>query len=165
MAKGTVNKVIILGRLGNNPEVRTTQNGTVVATMSIATNDGIGEKMTTEWHRVVLFGKSAEAIQRYATKGTQLYLEGRLRTNKYQDKNGNTQYSTEIIANSFQFVGGGNSNSNNQSESNYSNNSNNSGYSNQPKPNNSFTQQKPKQNNMPDFAEINSNNFDDDIPF
>lgn len=162
MAKGTVNKVIILGRLGNNPEVRTTQNGTVVATMSIATNDGIGEKMTTEWHRVVLFGKSAEAIQRYATKGTQLYLEGRLRTNKYQDKNGNTQYSTEIIANSFQFVGGsGNSNSNNNSsydssKQSDSNPSNNSGYSNQ---------QKSKQNNMPDFAEINSNNFDDDIPF
>jgi single-strand DNA-binding protein len=159
MAKGTVNKVIILGRLGNNPEVRTTQNGTVVATMSIATNDGIGEKMTTEWHRIVMFGKSAEAIQRYATKGTQLYLEGRLRTNKYQDKDGNTKYSTEIIANSFQFVGGGNSNSNNnsnsQSDSNYSNNS---GYSNQQKP-------QPKQNNMPDFAEINSNNFDDDIPF
>jgi single-strand DNA-binding protein len=161
MAKGTVNKVIILGRLGNNPEVRTTQNGTVVATMSIATNDGIGEKMTTEWHRIVMFGKSAEAIQRYATKGTQLYLEGRLRTNKYQDKDGNTKYSTEIIANSFQFVGGGNSNSNNNSsydssKQSDSNPSNNSGYSNQ---------QKPKQNNMPDFAEINSNNFDDDIPF
>lgn len=72
MAKGTVNKVILLGRLGNDPEVRTTQNGTVVATLSIATNDGMGENITTEWHRVVIFGKSAEAIQRYANKGTQI---------------------------------------------------------------------------------------------
>ena len=82
MAKGTVNKVILLGRLGNDPEVRTTQNGMTVANLSIATNDGIGDKMTTEWHRVVVFGKSAEAIQKYTSKGSQLYIEGRLSTNK-----------------------------------------------------------------------------------
>ncbi|AIT09696.1 single-stranded DNA-binding protein [Candidatus Francisella endociliophora] len=159
MAKGTVNKVILLGRLGNDPEVRTTQNGTTVATLSLATNDGMGDNITTEWHRVVVFGKGAEAIQRYTSKGTQLFVEGRLRTNKYQDKNGNMQYSTEIIANNFQFIGGGN----NQGGSNYQNNSN---FNQQP--NNNFNrnqQQAPKQDNMPDFAEINSSNFDDDIPF
>ncbi|AEI35042.1 MULTISPECIES: single-stranded DNA-binding protein [Francisella] len=162
MAKGTVNKVILLGRLGNDPEVRTTQNGTTVATLSIATNDGMGENITTEWHRVVVFGKSAEAIQRYANKGTQLFIEGRLRTNKWQDKNGNMQYTTEVVVSNFQFVGGGNS----QGSSNYQNNPN-PNFNQQP--NNSFAQNNqqpaPKQDKMPDFAEINSSNFDDDIPF
>lgn len=144
MAKGTVNKVILLGRLGNDPEVRTTQNGTTVATLSLATNDGMGDNITTEWHRVVVFGKGAEAIQKYTSKGTQLFVEGRLRTNKYQDKNGNMQYSTDIIANNFQFISGSN---------------NHGGSINQNQ------QQAPMQDNMPDFAEINSSNFDDDIPF
>lgn len=144
MAKGTVNKVILLGRLGNDPEVRTTQNGTTVATLSLATNDGMGDNITTEWHRVVVFGKGAEVIQKYTSKGTQLFVEGRLRTNKYQDKNDNMQYSTDIIANNFQFIGG----SNNQGGSINQN-----------------QQQDLKQDNMPDFAEINSSNFDDDIPF
>jgi single-strand DNA-binding protein len=157
MAKGTVNKVILLGRLGNDPEVRTTQNGTTVATLSLATNDGMGENITTEWHRVVVFGKSAEAIQRYTSKGSQLFIEGRLRTNKWQDKNGNMQYTTEIVANNFQFIGGGNA----QGSSNFQNNSN----FNQQSNNNQNHNQSPKQDNMPDFAEINSSNFDDDIPF
>jgi len=164
MAKGTLNKVMILGRLGNDPEVRTTQNGTVVASLSIATNDGIGENITTEWHRVVVFGKSAEAIQKYTSKGSQLFVEGRLRTNKWQDKNGNTQYTTEIIANRFEFIGGGNSQGGNNQG--YSNNSN-YGSNNQQSNNNNFNQQPAaaKPNNMPDFAEINSSDFDDDIPF
>ncbi|ASG67142.1 single-stranded DNA-binding protein [Francisella halioticida] len=161
MAKGTVNKVILLGRLGNDPEVRTTQNGTVVATLSIATNDGMGENITTEWHRVVVFGKTAEIIQRYSSKGSQLFIEGRLRTNKWQDKNGNMQYTTEIVANNFQFIGGGNSQGN--SNPNYQNSSDSSQ---QPTSNFNQNQQQPKkQNEMPDFAEINSSNFDDDIPF
>jgi single-strand DNA-binding protein len=164
MAKGTLNKVMILGRLGNDPEVRTTQNGTVVASLSIATNDGIGENITTEWHRVTVFGKGAEVIQKYCTKGSQLFVEGRISTSKYQDKNGNTQYSTQIIANNFQFIGGSSSQGgNNQS---YSNNSNQAS-SNQQSNNNNFNQQPTaaKPNNMPDFAEINSSDFDDDIPF
>lgn len=161
MAKGTVNKVILLGRLGNNPEVRTTQNGIIVASLSLATNDGMGENITTEWHRVTVFGKAAEVIQKYCTKGSQLFIEGRLRTNKYQDKNGNMQYSTEIVANNFQFIGGGNQGGN---DSGYQNN--NSDYSNnKQQPSNNFSQQPQQQNKMPDFAEINSNNFDDNIPF
>ena len=97
MAKGTVNKVILLGKLGQDPEVRQTQT-TTVATMSLATNDGMGDNIVTEWHRVVIFGKAAEVIQKYATKGSQLYIEGRVRTNKWQDDAGNNKYSTEIIA-------------------------------------------------------------------
>ena len=163
MAKGTVNKVILLGRLGNDPEVRTTQNGTVVANLSIATNDGMGENITTEWHRVVVFGKAAEIIQRYTSKGSLLFIEGRVRTNKWQDKNGNMQYTTEIVANNFQFVGGGNAQSQGNTNPNYQNNQNfnqqSSGDFNQNQ------QQQQQQNDMPDFAEINSSNFDDDIPF
>ncbi|GAB4222370.1 MAG: single-stranded DNA-binding protein [Francisella sp.] len=148
MAKGTVNKVILLGRLGADPEVRSTQNGTIVANLSIATNDGMGENITTEWHRVVVFGKSAEVLQKYANKGTLLFVEGRLRTNKWQDRNGNTQYSTEIVASNFQFIGGGNAQAgdNNQNVQ-------------------SFNKSSPVQDNMPDFSEIDSTNFDDDIPF
>ncbi|MCL4114966.1 UNVERIFIED_CONTAM: hypothetical protein GTU68_062001 [Idotea baltica] len=161
MAKGTVNKVTILGRLGNDPEVRTTQNGTTVATLSIATNDGYGDNLTTEWHRIVVFGKGAEAIQKYTRKGSQLFIEGRLRTSKYQDKNGNTQYSTDIIASSFEFIGGGSQ----SGDSNYQNNNSNYSNNNQQANNNNFNKQPQQQNKMPDFAEINSNNFDDDIPF
>ncbi|WP_150467205.1 single-stranded DNA-binding protein [Francisella sp. SYW-9] len=164
MAKGTVNKVILLGRLGNDPEVRTTQNGTMVATLSIATNDGMGENITTEWHRVVVFGKTAEIIQRYASKGSQLFIEGRLRTNKWQDKNGNMQYTTEIVANSFQFIGGGNAQAQGNPNPNYQ--QNNQNFNQQSSGNfNQNQQQQQKQNDMPDFAEINSSNFDDDIPF
>lgn len=156
MAKGTVNKVIILGRLGLNPEVRTTQSGMAVASLSIATNDGMNDNITTEWHRVTVFGKSAEVLQKYATKGSLLYVEGRLRTNKWQDKNGSTQYSTEIIASNFQFVGG---NSGNEGSS--------YGQSNQQASSNNFQQNAQQQSApaAPSFEEINSNDFDDDIPF
>ena len=162
MAKGTVNKVILLGRLGQDPEVRQTQT-TTVATMSLATNDGMGDNIVTEWHRVVIFGKAAEVIQKYATKGSQLYVEGRVRTNKWQDDAGNNKYSTEIIANNFQFVNGGSQdgsrptpNFNDASEAQQASNPVNNDYSN--------AKGKPAQNNMPDFNNLN-NDFDDDIPF
>ena len=162
MAKGTVNKIMLLGRLGQNPEVRQTQSGTIVATMSLATNDGIGDNITTEWHRVVIFGKAAEAIQKYATKGTQLYVEGRIRTNKWQDDSGNNRYSTEIIANNFQFINGGNQDGNRPTPN----------FDDLPEAqqaatpvNNDYSKAKgrPAQTNPPSFNEIN--NFDDDIPF
>ena len=162
MAKGTVNKVILLGRLGQDPEVRQTQT-TTVATMSLATNDGMGDNIVTEWHRVVIFGKAAEVIQKYATKGSQLYVEGRVRTNKWQDDAGNNKYSTEIIANNFQFVNGDSQdgsrptpNFNDASEAQQASNPVNNDYSND--------KGKPAQNNMPDFNNLN-NDFDDDILF
>ena len=162
MAKGTVNKVILLGRLGQDPEIRQTQT-TTVATMSLATNDGMGDNIVTEWHRVVIFGKAAEVIQKYATKGSQLYIEGRIRTNKWQDDAGNNKYSTEIIANNFQFVNGGSQdgsrptpNFNDASEPQQASNPVNNDYG--------EAKGKPAQNNMPDFNNLN-NDFDDDIPF
>ena len=162
MAKGTVNKVILLGRLGQDPEVRQTQT-TTVATMSLATNDGMGDNIVTEWHRVVIFGKAAEVIQKYATKGSQLYIEGRIRTNKWQDDAGNNRYSTEVIANNFQFVNGGSQDGshptpsfNDTSEAQQASTPVNNDYS--------KAKGKPAQNNIPDFNNLN-NDFDDDIPF
>jgi len=154
MAKGTVNKVILLGRIGQNPEVRQTQTVMTIATLSLATNEIVKEETQTEWHRVVVFGKAAETIQQYSKKGDQLYIEGRIRTNKWQDKEGNSKYSTEIICNQFQFVGGGNQNSSHSTPD----------YADIPEANSHNSQsQQPKANNIPGFDEIN--NFDDDIPF
>ena len=113
MAKGTVNKVILLGRLGQDPEVRATASGTTVANLNVATNE-LGPKdpsgmrqENTEWHRCVLFGRTAELAQQYLSKGSLVFLEGRLQTRKWQDQNGNDRYSTEIVVNEMQFVGGG----------------------------------------------------------
>ena len=107
-----VNKVILIGNLGANPEMRFTQGGKAVANLRIATSerwtDQNGQKQeSTEWHRVVLFGKQAEVVGQYLTKGRQIYIEGRIRTQKWQDKQGQTRYTTEIMAQNFQFIGGG----------------------------------------------------------
>lgn len=112
MAKGTVNKVIIIGRLGKDPEVRYMPSGMVVATLSLATNDGYKDKNTgqfidiTEWHRVNVFGQQAETLRTYAKKGQLVYAEGRIRTNKWQDNAGQDRYTTEIVAIHTQMVGG-----------------------------------------------------------
>ena len=110
MARG-VNKVIILGNLGADPDSRSTPSGNAVCNLSVATteswrNRDSGEQQQhTEWHRVVMFGKLAEIAAEYLRKGSQVYIEGRLRTNKYQDKDGNEKYSTQIIANELQMLG------------------------------------------------------------
>ncbi|MBU2864762.1 single-stranded DNA-binding protein [Reinekea forsetii] len=112
MAKGTVNKVIILGRLGQDPEVRTTASGTQIVNLNVATNelgraDDQGNRTdVTEWHRIVLFGRTAEVASQYLSKGSQVYIEGRLQTRKWQDQNGQDRYSTEIVGNEMQFIGG-----------------------------------------------------------
>ena len=113
MAKGTVNKVIIVGRIGVQPEVRYMPSGMAVMSLSLATNDGYKDKNTgqfvdlTEWHRVSIFGKQAETIGTYVKKGDLLYVEGRIKTSKYQDKNtGEDRYSTEIVAVQTQMIGG-----------------------------------------------------------
>ena len=106
-----VNKVIILGNLGRDPDLRYTQGGSAVASLSVATtrkwtDKGSGErKEETEWHRVSVFGKSAEHCGNYLTKGRQVYVEGRLRTRSY-DKDGQKHYTTEIVADTVQFLGG-----------------------------------------------------------
>ncbi len=113
MASRGVNKVILIGNLGNDPEVRYTASGAAVANVSLATSEQwkdreSGEQQErTEWHRVVFFGRIAEVVGEYLRKGSQIYVEGRLQTRKWQDKDGNDKYSTEIVANDMQMLGGG----------------------------------------------------------
>jgi single-strand DNA-binding protein len=107
----SVNKVILVGRLGQNPEVKYTPSGAAVANFSIATNeswvDKSGQKQErTEWHRIVVWGKLAELCSQYLTKGRQAYVEGRLQTRQWQDKEGVTKYTTEVQAQTVQFLGG-----------------------------------------------------------
>jgi single-strand DNA-binding protein len=103
MARG-VNKVILIGNLGNDPEVRYTPNGNAVANISLATSETWRDKQSgelqdrTEWHRVVFFNRLAEIVGEYLKKGSKVYVEGSLRTRKWQDKNGMERYTTEIIA-------------------------------------------------------------------
>lgn len=111
MARG-VNKVIIIGNLGADPETRAMPSGTTVANLRVATSESWRDKQTgeqqerTEWHRVALFGRLAEVAGEYLRKGSQVYIEGSLRTRKWQDKQGNDRYSTEIVGNDLQMLGG-----------------------------------------------------------
>ena len=106
-----VNKVILVGNLGANPEMRFTQGGQPIANLRIATTerwtDRAGQKQeATEWHRVVLFGKTAEIAGQYLTKGRQVYIEGRIRTRQWQDQQGQKRYTTEIVATNMTLLGG-----------------------------------------------------------
>ncbi len=108
-----VNKAILIGRLGADPEVRFSGSGTAIANVNIATSerftDRQGEKQErTEWHRVVMFGRLAEIAQQYLKKGRQVYIEGRLQTRQWEDKEGQKRYTTEIVANVMQMLGGRN---------------------------------------------------------
>jgi single-strand DNA-binding protein len=111
MARG-VNKVILIGNLGADPETRAMPSGATVANLRIATTENWKDRTSgenqerTEWHRVALFGKLAEIASEYLKKGSQVYIEGSLRTRKWQDKQGNERYSTEIVGNEMQMLGG-----------------------------------------------------------
>lgn len=111
MARG-INKVILIGNLGGDPEVKYTAGGSAVTNVTIATSENWKDKTTgenqerTEWHRVVFFGKLAEIAGEYLKKGSQVYVEGRLQTRKWQDKEGQDRYTTEIVANEMQMLGG-----------------------------------------------------------
>ena len=109
---GSVNKVILVGNLGRDAELRYTPGGAAVATLNMATtevwNDKAGQRQEkTEWHRVVLWGKSAESLNEYLTKGKQIYVEGRLQTRQWDDKDGNKRYTTEIRGDRIVLLGGG----------------------------------------------------------
>ena len=109
---GSVNKVILVGNLGRDAELRYTPGGAAVATINMATtevwNDKAGQKQEkTEWHRVILWGKSAESLSEYLTKGKQIYVEGRLQTRQWDDKDGNKRYTTEIKGDKIVLLGGG----------------------------------------------------------
>jgi single-strand DNA-binding protein len=111
MARG-INKVILIGHLGQDPEVKYMPSGSAVANISLATTESWKDKTTgekqdrTEWHRVVFFARLAEIAGEYLRKGSQVYVEGRLQTRKWQDKNGQDKYTTEIVANEMQMLGG-----------------------------------------------------------
>ncbi|OUD15639.1 single-stranded DNA-binding protein [Thioflexithrix psekupsensis] len=111
MSKG-VNKVILIGHLGADPEVRYAATGNAMTTLNVATNENWLDKQTnqwqtrTEWHRVVMFARLAEVAGQYLRKGSQVYIEGRLQTRKWQDQSGTERYTTEIVANEMQMLGG-----------------------------------------------------------
>jgi len=106
-----LNKVMLIGRLGRDPEIRYSQQGLAVVNFSIATSEQWTDKNTgdrqekTEWHNVVVFGKQAETCEKYLSKGSQIYIEGRLQTSNYE-KEGQTHYMTKIVVSNFQFLGG-----------------------------------------------------------
>ena len=143
MARG-INKVIVLGNLGADPDARYMPNGNAVTNISVATTDSWKDKESgerqekTEWHRVVFFGRLAEIASEYLKKGSQVYVEGRLKTRKWEDKEGNDRWTTEIVANEMQMLGERISSS--SSSDNFS---------------------APKKSG----SEFASDDFDDDIPF
>jgi len=109
MARG-INKVILVGNLGNDPEVRYGNNGAAIANLSVATSDSWKDKNTgeqvekTEWHRVVMFNRLGEIAGEYLRKGSKVYIEGKLQTRKWQDQSGQDRYTTEIVANEMQML-------------------------------------------------------------
>ena len=111
MARG-INKVIIVGNLGQDPDTRYMPSGSAVTNMTVATNESWKDKQTgeqkdrTEWHKVAMFGRLAEIAAEYLRKGSQVYIEGKLRTRKWQDQNGNDRWTTEVIADEMQMLGG-----------------------------------------------------------
>ncbi|MDZ7664190.1 MAG: single-stranded DNA-binding protein [Desulfotignum sp.] len=136
-----VNKVILIGNLGRDPEIRYSQQGVAVVNFPIATSEqwtdkNTGEKQEkTEWHRIVAFGKPAEILEKYLSKGRQVYIEGRLQTSNYE-KEGQTHYATDIVVINFQFLGGGRPD--NQSGGGYQQNS---GYQQSGQPGGGYQQQ------------------------
>ncbi|QGY27663.1 single-stranded DNA-binding protein [Pantoea cypripedii] len=181
MASRGVNKVILVGNLGQDPEVRYMPNGGAVANITLATSESWRDKQTgenkeiTEWHRVVLFGKLAEVAGEYLRKGSQVYIEGQLRTRKWQDQGGQDRYTTEIVVNvggTMQMLGGrqqGASAGGAPMGGQSGGNNNGWGQPQQPQQSggNQFSggaQQRPQQQSAPANNEPPMD-FDDDIPF
>ena len=121
MSRG-VNKVILVGNLGQKPEMRYTATQSAVANLSVATTESWKDKESgemrdkTEWHRVVYFGKLAEIVEKYLDKGSSVYIEGKLQTRKWQDKNGADRWTTEIVGSELTMLGSRSTNSNNSSD-------------------------------------------------
>ncbi|MHB9807803.1 single-stranded DNA-binding protein SSB1 [Pantoea ananatis] len=181
MASRGVNKVILVGNLGQDPEVRYMPNGGAVANITLATSESWRDKQTgenkeiTEWHRVVLFGKLAEVAGEYLRKGSQVYIEGQLRTRKWQDQGGQERYTTEVVVNvggTMQMLGGRQQGGNAPAAGGGQGNNSGWGQPQQPQQanNNQFSggaQSRPQQ--QPSAPAGNNNeppmDFDDDIPF
>lgn len=157
MARG-VNKVILVGNCGKDPETRYTPSGSAVSNVSIATTESWKDKNTgerqdkTEWHNVVFFGRLAEIAGEYLKKGSQVYIEGKLQTEKWTDKTGNDRYTTKIVANDLQMLGG-------RSEGFGGSNQN------QSQGGQSYNQSNNQRDEAPAYSGADDNAFDDDIPF
>ncbi len=153
MSRG-INKVILVGNLGQDPEIRYTPGGMAVTNITVATSDSWKDKQTgeqqerTEWHRVVFFNRLAEIAGEYLKKGSQVYIEGRLRTNKWKDQSGQNRYTTEIVANDMQMLGSRSKGAGAAPENDY---------------NQSRSASKPATTSSP--APAGFDDFDDDIPF
>lgn len=168
MARG-VNKVIIVGTLGNDPEVKYSASGSAIANLSVATSEQWKDKQTgekkeqTEWHRVVIFGKLAEVAGEYLRKGSQVYIEGQLRTRKWTDSNGVDKYTTEIVipqmGGVMQMLGGKRDDSGQQQPRQQSGQQPQGGWGANPQQQQQPKQQSPQVGNEPPM------DFDDDIPF
>lgn len=154
MSRG-VNKVILIGNLGNDPEMRVMPSGGSVANISVATSESWTDKSTgqkqerTEWHRVIFFNRLAEVVGQYLRKGSKVYVEGQLRTRKWQDQSGVEKYTTEIIANNMQML---DSRQDSQQPT----------QQHQAPPQQGYQQQAPAQQYQQDSAPVD---FDDDVPF
>lgn len=166
MSARGVNKVILVGHLGQDPEVRYMPDGTAVTTLSVATSETWRDKQTgenrenTEWHRVVLFGKLAEVAGEYLRKGSQVYIEGQLRTRKWTDTNGIERWTTEVrvgVNGTMQMLGGGRNNSTNTSGNN-AQSGQQGGWGQPQQPQQTPSAPQNPQNEPP-------MDFDDDIPF
>ena len=171
MANRGINKVILVGNLGQDPEIRYMPNGNAVANFSVATSESWKDKQTgenrdrTEWHRVVVFGKLAEIAGEYVKKGTQVYLEGQLQTRKWQDQAGNDRYTTEVVINAvggtLQILGSRSGDSFNDGSQNWGQSANNtSSAPSTPRPS-TANEPAASQPTMPEPPM----DFDDDIPF
>lgn len=168
MSKG-INKVILIGNLGNDPESRVTQTGTQITTLSVATSDTWKDKQTgqqqerTEWHRVVFFNRLAEIATQYLHKGSKVYIEGSLKTRKWQDQNGVDRYTTEIMGNELQML------DSRGEGGNYAPQPNNGGYqqpASQQQPQQGYQRQASQQaQRAMQPAPQGFDDFDDDIPF
>jgi single-strand DNA-binding protein len=165
MASKGVNRVIIIGNLGKDPEVRYTADGKAVASLTVATSESWKDQQgqvqeKTEWHRISIFGKLAEIAGEYLKKGSQAYFEGKLQTRKWTNKEGQEQYTTEIVLDPFngvmQMLGGKGDNSGQQSQQKQA----------QPQQKQAAPQQqRPQQNQQPAPMAEPDFDFDDDIPF
>ncbi len=158
MARG-INKVILVGNIGQDPETKYTASGSAVTNLSIATSEGWKDKQTgqmqerTEWHRVVFFNRLAEIAGEYLRKGSKVYVEGKLQTRKWQDQNGQDRYTTEIVANEMQML-----------DSRGDNMGQGGGFS-QPPSQQSRPAPAKQQNDMAPAPAPEMDSFDDDIPF
>ncbi len=170
----SINKVILVGNLGQDPEVKYMPSGGAVTNISIATTDTWKDKATgekkenTEWHRVVFFNRLAEIVGEYLRKGSQVYIEGNLRTRKWQDQNGVDKYTTEIVAREMQMLGGragGSSDFAPQQQQSQQPQQQSQGGGGQQQGGGAPQQQAPQQSPQQSAAPQNFDNFDDDIPF